>query len=164
MTGGDELVQAAQEVVARDHPDAGGQAESIRHLLHGLGAADWVQAARVGHDLDPTIEAGAHDLLDLGHERAGVAASGPLGLRTGEDEHGELGQPVARQVVDRAAFHHLPCGRDAVPVEAGAVGDADGGGHTLTLWRGLIERGLITGWAVRTRFGRDPSESAAGRR
>ena len=150
VSGGDELVEPAQQVVAGDHADAGGQAEPVRHLRHRLGAAGRVEPAGVGDDLDAAFEAGAHDLLHLGHERAGVAASGPLGLRAGEDEHRELGQPVAREEVDRAALDHLPCGRHAVPVEAGAVGDADGGGHVLTLWRGLMWRGLM-GAGVRTR-------------
>ena len=65
------------------HADAGSQAEPVRHLLHGLGAAGRVEPTGVGHHLDAAIEAGAHDLLHLGHEGAGEAAAGALGLGAG---------------------------------------------------------------------------------
>ena len=74
--GGHELVEAGQEVVAVDVGDGGRQAELVGDLGDGLGAAGGVEAAGVGHHLDAPVEAGAHHLLHLGDEGAGVAAAG----------------------------------------------------------------------------------------
>ena len=95
----------------RSSPDHVGdgrrQPELLGDLGDGLGAAVGVEAAGVGHHLDAAVEAGAHDLLHLGDEGAGVAAAGPLGPGAGEDQHGELGQPVAGEHVDGPALDHL---------------------------------------------------------
>ena len=130
---GDELVEAAVEVVAGDVGDRRRQPETIGDLGDRLGAAVGVEAAGVGHHLDAAVEAGAHHLLHLGHERRGEAAAGTLGARAGEDQHRQLGQPVAGEHVDRSALHHLPRRREPVAVEARAVGDADRLSHRRVL-------------------------------
>src|SRR5690606_34444460 len=127
--GGDQLVEAAEDVVAVDVGDGGRQPELVGDLGDGVGAAVGVEAAGVGHHLDPLVQTGAHHLLHLGDEGAGVAAVGALGSGALEDEHRQLGQPVAGEHVDGAALHHLPGGGQAVAVEPGAVGDADRVGH-----------------------------------
>ena len=49
----------------------------------------------------PVVEAGAEHLLDLGEERLGEPAVGVLQLVLGQDQHRQLGQPVAGEHVDR---------------------------------------------------------------
>ena len=73
--------------------------------------------------LDALGQAGAEDLLHLGEERLGEPEVGVLQLVLGQDQHGQLGQPVAGEHVDGPAVDHLAGGREAVAVEAAAVGD-----------------------------------------
>ena len=122
MTARGQLGQSAHEVVAVHAGDHRGQAQPLGHVRHRLGAAPGVEPARVGHHLDPGVQAGPHDLLHLGHEGAGVAAPRSLGPGAGQDQHGQLGQPVAGEEVDGPALHHLRRGRQPVAVEARAVG------------------------------------------
>ena len=65
-------------------------------------------------------------LLHLGHERRGEAAVGVAAACLPEDQHRQLGQPVAGQHVDRPAVDDLPGGGQPVAVEAGEVGDLTG--------------------------------------
>ena len=62
----------------------------------------------------------------LAQHRAGVASRRVLLPRFPQDQHGQLGQVVPGQDVDRAALDHLLGGGGAVAVEAGGVADADG--------------------------------------
>ena len=72
----------------------------------------------------------AHHLFHLVDERAGEPRAGPLGPDPAEDQHRQLGQPVAGQHVDRAALDHLPrAPLSRSPKKPGAVGDADRVGH-----------------------------------
>ena len=105
------------------------QPELVGHLGHGLGAAVGVEPAGVGDHLDAPVEAGPHDLFHLGDERAGVAAAGALHPGAGEDQHRELGQPVAGEHVDRPALDHLLRRAQPVAVEPRAVRDPDRLGH-----------------------------------
>ena len=116
--GGEEVVEAREQVVAVDVGDGGGEAQPVGDLGDSLGASVRVETAGVGHDPDAPVEAGAHHLLHLSYEAAGIASAGALGLRAGEDQHREFGQPVAGEHVDRAAFDHLGGGREPVAVEA----------------------------------------------
>src|SRR5690606_37202870 len=127
--GRHQLVEPAEDVVPVDVGDGGRQAELVGELGDRVGAAVGVEAPGVGHHLDALVEAGAHHLLHLGDEGAGEAAVGPLGPAALEDEHRQLGQPVAGEHVDGPALDHLAGGSKAVAVEPGAVGDADQLGH-----------------------------------
>ncbi len=124
-TTGDELPESGEQIVAIHVGNGGLQAQTVRDLRNGGGAPGRVQAAGVGDDLDPLLEACHHDLLHLGDEAAGISASGAAGLGAGEDQHRQLGQPVAGENVDGPAFDHLLGSRKTVAVEAGTVGDSD---------------------------------------
>ena len=62
-------------------------------------------------------------LLHLGQEGVGPAPGRVALAALPQDEHGQLGQPVAGEDVDGPALDHLAGGRQAVTVEARAVGD-----------------------------------------
>ena len=156
-------VDAIEQVVALDVGDAHVDAEPVGDVAHPLGAAGRVEPAGVADDLDATIDARAEDLLHLGQERRGVAGVGVARLGLPQDEHRQLGQPVAGEHVDRAALDHLPRRRQPVAVEARAVGDPD---RALARHDAFLERAGAPARcrpARRARRGR-PSTDAVGRR
>ncbi len=129
VAGRGQLVDAGEEVVAFDvghrhrKPQAFGQETDL------VGQSRRIEAAGVGHHLDAAVDAGAEHLLHLGQEGVG-AAPGRVALEPlPQDEHGQLGQPVPGEDVDGTALHHLAGGRQAVAVEARAVGDAQRRSH-----------------------------------
>ena len=86
----------------------------------------------------------AEHLLHLRQERRRIpelAVAGPLLV---QDQHGQLGQPVAGQHIDVAAFDHLLRRRQPIAEEPAAVGDADGtiAGHAASI--------LTNGWPEST--------------
>ena len=105
------------------HPH--GDAEPLGQRSHSGGQARRVQAAGVGDDPHAPVDRGAQALLELRQEGLGVAAVGRLGPVAGEDQHGQLGEIVAGEVVQFAAGQHLPHRREPVAVEPRAVADAD---------------------------------------
>ncbi|SHR25735.1 Uncharacterised protein [Mycobacteroides abscessus subsp. abscessus] len=109
--------------------DARGEAETGGQLAQRGGQAGGIQPARVRDDLDAMIETGAQHLFHLGEESPRVPAGRVFGLGLGQDEHGQLGQIVTAQDVDRSALDHLAGCGDAVAVKAGAVADADRDAH-----------------------------------
>ena len=136
-----KVAHARHEVIARDDTDAHRtEAELLDELGESIGAALGIEPARVGHDPDALVTAGAENLLHLSEERARIA--GPwtvLHALPGEDEHGELGKPVTGEHVDRATLDHLARCGDAVTKEAAAVGDDHRAIHasasrTATTW------------------------------
>ena len=116
--------QPGHQVVAFDVADHRVQAELGRDRGDRLGAAVRGQPARVGHHLDPPVQALPHDLFHLGDERPRVPGAVVPQQVLGQHQHGQLGEPVAGQHVDGAAFDHLPRGGQPVSVEPAAVGDA----------------------------------------
>src|SRR4029450_2847393 len=64
-----------------------------------------------------------------GTEAGGSPAARPAGPGAGEDQHRELGEPVAGEHVDGTTLDHLPGGGEAGAVEAGAVGDPARSAH-----------------------------------
>ncbi len=127
VTRGPQVAESRGQVVAGEVGDPGGQAEPFGQFGDLGGQAGRVEPARVGHDLDAALQAGVEDLLHLAQERGGVAEARVLAAGLPQDEHGELGEVVAGQHVDRAG-QHLPGRAEAVTVEPGAVRDADGPG------------------------------------
>src|ERR1700689_5279911 len=97
-----------------------------------MGARLGVESSRVRDDLDATIETGAHDLFHLSQKCARVSAARLFRLRTRQDQHRELGKPIAGQDVDRTALDHLARGRESISVEPRAVGDANHAGPALS--------------------------------
>ncbi len=119
-----ELACARREVVAFDMGDRGLQPEPFGQRPHRGGKAGRIQPARVRDDSHTLIERGAKALLELGEEGLGVAAVGGLGPVASQNEHGQLGEIVAGDVVEVAAGQHLAHRRVAVAVEPRAVSDA----------------------------------------
>ena len=109
--------------------DARGEAETCGQLAQRGGQAGGIQPARVRDDLDATIETGAQHLFHLGEKSPRVPAGRVFGLGLGQDEHGQLGQIVTAQDVDRSALDHLAGCGDAVAVKAGAIADANRDAH-----------------------------------
>src|SRR5580704_12738832 len=80
-----------------------------------------MEAARVGDHGDAPLDAGRQHVFELAQERARVAAAALT--RLVQDVHGQLGEPVARQHVDRPTLDHVAGGGGAVAEEPAAVGD-----------------------------------------
>ena len=99
--------------------------EPLGQLAHRDGQPGGVEPARVGDDPHAPVQCGAQAVLELREERLGIAAVGRLRAVAGEDQHGQLGEIVAGEVVQVAAREHLAHRRQPVSVEARAVADAD---------------------------------------
>ncbi len=119
-----ELVEAAEQVVALDVGHADGQPQPSGQGPQLGGQPGRVEPAGVGHHLDALVDGQAEALLHLGQEAGGVPLGRVAAARAPQDQHGQLGQVVAGEHVDRAALQQLPRGGAPVAVEAGAVGDA----------------------------------------
>ena len=107
-----QVLDGRGQVVAGEIGDAGDGAQ----LFELGGQALGIEAPGVGDDLDAALEAGAEHVLHLAQERGRVAEAGILAAGLPQDQHGQLGEIVAGQHVDRAR-QHLPGGAEAVAVE-----------------------------------------------
>src|SRR6185437_9666122 len=110
-----EVAEGRDQVVAGDPGDAGVQAQPGGELGDLCGQAPGVEAAGVGDDLDAAVQAGAQDVFQLLEERGRVAQGGVLAAGLPQDQHGEFGQVVAGEHVDRAS-ERLTGGGQAVAV------------------------------------------------
>jgi len=63
--------------------------------------------------------------VEVPQERGRVPLAAVLGARLAEDQHRDLGQVVTGEDVDAAGSRQVGHGRGPVPVEAGAVRNAD---------------------------------------
>ncbi len=120
-----ELVQPLQDVVTGDQADPGlpSHARAPARVHQRLGAPPGVHPPGVGDDAHPLLHAGGEDALHEGHEVTGVAGRGvppPLLLHDG---HGDLGQVVHHEVVQRTPLHLPHGGLQVVAPEALAGAD-----------------------------------------
>ena len=120
-----QLVQARQQIVAGGVGDFGLQSQLAVDVLGGVCETAGVEAAGVDDDLDALLGARLRDLAQLTQEGAGIAQILFAGLVLEQDHHGQLGEVVAGEEVDRAVLNHLFCGSDAVAVKAAAVRDTE---------------------------------------
>ena len=120
-----QSVDAVHQVVAFDVGDVDVEPQSVGDLAHLVGAARRVQPTGVGDHLDAPLDARRRAPAPSGAGTCGVAELGVARSLLVEDEHRELGQPVAGEHVDvRPPFDHLLGGRQPVAEEPAAVGDA----------------------------------------
>ena len=106
-----QLVDARRQIVAIDVGHLGVHAQLVQDLLHVFGHARGIQPAGIGDDLDVLLFAQHRhfaDLLKKGAHVAGIAATALLLVV--ENGHGQLGQVVAGEHIDRTTFHHVPGG------------------------------------------------------
>jgi hypothetical protein len=120
-----QLAEAVEQVVALDVGDAHRQPEPPGQGPQLGGQPGRVEPAGVGHHLDPVVHDQAEALLHLVEEAGRVPLGRVAAARPPKDQHGQLGQVVAGEHVDRAALQQLPRRAPAVAVEPGAVGDAE---------------------------------------
>ena len=132
-SGRRQLGHATHQVVTTDPRDVGGQAQASSDFTDSVGTSGRVQATGVRYHFDATIQTGAHDLFHLSDERSGVASGRVLHLGPGQDQHGQLGQPIAGQHVDRTVVDHLGRGAEAIAIKARTVCDTDRLAHRLLL-------------------------------
>ena len=122
--GGDELVEPRQEVVARYHAERGREPLGAAGLGDAVAAGLHVHSARIGHHPDAPL----HDLrehrAEHGDEVVGVAEARVAGALALEDDHGDLGQEVEGDVVERPAPDLRGERARVVPPVAARVGDA----------------------------------------
>src|SRR6185503_378166 len=120
-----QLVQPRKEIVARHDGDlhAIGDTELLRKRLDGGTAAERVDAAGVGDDLDAALYARLEDVAEVNEEVGRIARFRFARALFLQDGHGDFGQIVHDQVVDRPAFDLTAwCGGIVAP-EPAAVGD-----------------------------------------
>ena len=97
--------------VALDMGHLDGQAEPVGEVAQRVGEAGRVEAAGVGHDAYAAVDGQAERLLHLAQEGLGVPLAGVGQAVAAEDEHGQLGQVVAGEHVERAAGRASPARR-----------------------------------------------------
>ena len=119
-----EVGRPRHQVVALDVGHPHGDAKPLGQRSHSGGQARRVEPAGIGDDPHASVDRGAQALLELRQEGLGVAAVGRLGPVAGQDQHGQLGEIVAGEVVQVATGQHLPHRRVPVAVEPRAVADA----------------------------------------
>src|SRR5690606_18472740 len=126
------------------------------HVIYTLSLHDalpiWVDAARVGDDLDLLLQGQREAVLELAEEGLGVTELGALHPVAAEDEHGELGEVVAGEDVEFAALEHLAHRGDAVAVEPGHVSDPQWGavhGHARAPFSRPPPGSPANAWAIR---------------
>ena len=107
LAGLAQLLESREKIVAVHVRDGWHESERVGDLCDGFGARGRIESSGVRHDLDAPVETRAHDLFHLRHERAGEPRARVLQLRARKDQHGELGEPVTGQDVNRAAVDHL---------------------------------------------------------
>ena len=107
-----DLGEARQQVVTTDRGDLRPRAEFTDRLSRG----HRVEATGIADHLDALLQAGGKDLFHLLVEGSGVPGA-MLHLLAGQQEHGQLREPITGQDVDRTALDHLLCGGEAVPEE-----------------------------------------------
>ena len=88
-------IDTAHQVVALHMGHVHREAELGGDLAHSLGATRRIQPTGIGDHLDAAVDAGTEHLFHLREEGAGIPQLGVAGALLVEDEHGELGQPVA---------------------------------------------------------------------
>ena len=120
-----QFIRPGQQVVTLDMCDVDRDAQPLGQRAHRVGQARGVQPARIGDDAHVLLAGEAEALLELGEECLGVAAVGVLHAVAAEDQHRQLGEVVAGQVVQITAGEHLPHGGVTVAVEARTVPDAN---------------------------------------
>ncbi|SHU36593.1 Uncharacterised protein [Mycobacteroides abscessus subsp. abscessus] len=98
--------------------DVGRDAQLLGQRANGIGQTRGIESSRVGDDPHTLVLGQTEALLELAQEGLGIAAFGRLGAIATEDEHRQLGQIVAGQVVQLTAGEHLVHGRYSVTVEA----------------------------------------------
>ncbi len=101
-------------------------AQALGQRAHRVGETGGVQAAGVGDDAHAAVAGQAQAFLELGQEGLGVAALGMFHLVAAEDQHGQLGQIIAGQVVQLAAGQHFAHSGMPISVEPRAVSDPNG--------------------------------------
>jgi drug/metabolite transporter (DMT)-like permease len=115
-----KLIQARENVITANPSNPGSDADPFGHVAHGRRTCRGVESAGVGNDLDAPLQARAEDLLHLGDEGTGIStAPGSFGF--GQDQHRQLGQPVAGKDIDGSTLNHLASRAESVPVEPAAV-------------------------------------------
>ena len=123
-SGGAQLVEAPQKIVAVNVGHSRRQSQPSGHLGDGLRTVIGVQPSGVRDHFDAPLEAGPHDLFHLVDETAGVPGARIFRARARQDQHGQFGEPVSRQDVNGTTLDHLHRGRESVTVETGTVGNA----------------------------------------
>ena len=120
-----ELLGPPHQIVALDMGHVHVQTEPLGKRAHRRSQTRGIQPAGVGNDPYAKVECGAQTVFELPQERLGIAALGRLRAVAGQDQHGQLGEVVAGEVVQVAAREHLAHRRQPVPVEPRAVADAN---------------------------------------
>ena len=135
VAGGDELVDAREEIVARHdaHAEFLVVRRAARHLEQGIGAAARIHAARVRDYAHAAVEHRREHALHLRDEVARVSGQRIALHLLLQDRHSHLGQIVEHEIVDRPALDLPARSFEPVTPEPLSSGDADDATHAFTL-------------------------------
>ena len=111
----------SEHIVAQHHRDL----QIRRGLQHGARAGDGIHAAGVGDHLDVAFLQLLRDAADQRGKVAGIAEFGVLLALLLQDGHGDFGQIIEGEIVDRAAVHQADGSFQPVAPEALTVSDAN---------------------------------------
>ena len=106
-----------QQVVALDVGHRDGHSEFVGQRPYRLGQAGRVESAGIGDDAHAAVLGQTQTLLHLNKEGLGITAVRTLHPVSTEDQHGQLGQIVAGQIVQLTADEHLAHRGKTIAVE-----------------------------------------------
>ena len=129
LPGSDVLAHDRHQIVTGHRGDLRCESESICDLRDGCGTPDRVEASGVRDDPDPALEHVSEYVGHLVDERATESAIRSARPHPRQDDHRELGEPIAGEHVDGTAVDHLPRRRRAVSEEPRDVCDANRCSH-----------------------------------
>ena len=126
MAGLLQGVEATEDVVAFDVGDPQVVTAACDQFAGCRGQPGGVEPSGVDDEPDPVRDEVLERRVEVLQEGGRIALGAVFGARLAEDQHRDLGEIVAGEDVDAAGPGHVGHRRRAVPVEAGAVPDADG--------------------------------------
>ena len=126
VTGGEQLVDARQEIVARHHADAQLAARASRacHLEHRGGACLGIHAAGVCDDLDAALGDAAQHRFHRAHEILRVPRRRITFLLLLQNGHRDFGEVIEHEIVHRPALGLAARRLEPVAPEPLGAGDA----------------------------------------
>ena len=102
-----ERLPGGQQVITGDGADPHLNPEALRDLAHRGREPAGIEPSGLGNDSHPALERIGQAFFELLDERAGIPGLGVLGQLPPENQHGELGQVIAGDHIDRTAVELL---------------------------------------------------------
>ncbi|MNQ75651.1 hypothetical protein D3C85_904550 [compost metagenome] len=128
-TGLGQLTELGLQVVAMQHGDLKGYAGLLAGGRQGGGAGCRIDPAGIADHADLLLCDARQQRRQHLDEVGGIAGVRALQPGAGHDRHGDFGQVIEYQVIQRGALHQLGGGGGGVAPEGGGAADAYGSCH-----------------------------------